>query len=509
MKTFYAVFLIFSFLFPFGALAHRTKEQSPAVYPHIHSLDQPFRGDLDRLRETGIIRVLVSYSRTGFFIENGQFRGFDYDLLAEYEKFLNKEKKGKKQRDVKLIFIPTPYENLLQALAEGRGEIAAAGLAVTRERGKYARFTRPCISGVPEVLVQNKDAKDIASAADLSGKQVCIRLGSSCLGRLKELNAGLEKKGLSPIAIQIADSGVDAEDILEMVNAGVTDFTVTDVHTAEAWANVLPDIVVRTDIPISKPRKIAWAVRWNAGKLAASLNRFLRENRKGTELGNILFSRYYSDSEWIGNPAADEYRMRLENLRGLFEKYADQYGFDWLAVAALACQESGLNHELVSPKGAVGIMQILPGTAQDKNVGVDEISDLENNIHAGVKYLAFLRDRYFDDPGIPQYAKADFAYAAYNAGPAKIRKIRTLAEKQGLDPNLWFFNVEHVAAGEIGAETVNYVANINKYYVAYKGYFGTEAAPQENQSLMDMRKTDSSCAHPLQYALTENPYTTE
>jgi membrane-bound lytic murein transglycosylase MltF len=118
--------------------------------------------------------------------------------------------------------------------------------------------------------------------------------------------------------------------------------------------------------------------------------------------------------------------------------------------------------------GAVGIMQILPSTAADKNVGIPDIKELENNIHAGIKYLRFLRDRYFSDPAMDLLNQNLFAFAAYNAGPAKISRLRNRAKKAGFDPNVWFGNVEILAAKKIGRETVQYVSNIYKYYVAYR-----------------------------------------
>ena len=137
-------------------------------------------------------------------------------------------------------------------------------------------------------------------------------------------------------------------------------------------------------------------------------------------------------------------------------------------VAAQGYQESRLDQKARSSAGAIGIMQLLPSTAADKNVGIPDISTAENNIHAGVKYLDFIRNRYFSDPEMDTFNKTMFAFAAYNAGPARVRKLRDKAAQQGYDPNVWFDNVELLAAKEIGRETVQYVANILKYYIAYR-----------------------------------------
>jgi membrane-bound lytic murein transglycosylase MltF len=248
------------------------------------------------------------------------------------------------------------------------------------------------------------------------------------------------------------------------------DIAVADQHVAEAWAQVLPNIVVRKDLQINTGGKIAWAVRKENAELLAHLNTFINKHKKGSLLGNILFRRYYQNSKWIKNPVSEQEQKKLQNLTSLFTNYANRYGFDWLAIAAQAYQESGLDHSKRSPAGAIGIMQMLPSTASDKKVNVRDLHLLENNIHAGVKYLHFLRERYFSNPEIELASRINLSWAAYNAGPAKINKIRTIARRRGFDPNKWFFNVETIAAEIIGRETVDYVSNINKYYVAYRLY---------------------------------------
>jgi membrane-bound lytic murein transglycosylase MltF len=184
-------------------------------------------------------------------------------------------------------------------------------------------------------------------------------------------------------------------------------------------------------------------------------------------LGNVLFTRYYENTRWIQNPLSESARDRLEKYHTLFQKYANEYKFDWLLVAALAFQESRLNPKKKSPRGAVGLMQIKPSTAKDKNIRIKDINKVDNNVHAGVKYLAFLRDRYFSSPKIEPGSRDHFTLAAYNAGPAKVRKMRAKAEEMGLDPNVWFRNVERAAQQMVGSETTRYVANIYKYYLAY------------------------------------------
>ena len=142
-------------------------------------------------------------------------------------------------------------------------------------------------------------------------------------------------------------------------------------------------------------------------------------------------------------------------------------------------QESGLDQNVRSPAGAVGIMQLLPSTAADPNVGIPDISTAEDNVHAGVRYMEFLRRRYFTDEALEELDSMMFTIAAYNAGPARIQRLRGVAAERGLDPDVWFRNVELIVAERVGRETISYVDNIYKYYAAYSMIAAEEEAKAE------------------------------
>jgi membrane-bound lytic murein transglycosylase MltF len=281
------------------------------------------------------------------------------------------------------------------------------------------------------------------------------------------LNQQLQAGGKRKVQIIAADENLETEDILELVNSGAIDLTVCDSHLAAIWASVLPNLVVCEDLKLRSGGQIAWMIRKKSPQLMASLNRYLKKNKKGTLHGNIFFKRYYENNKWIDNPLAVAETRNFLKYRKLFRKYADQYGFDWMLIAALGYQESGLNNNKKNKSGAIGIMQVLPSTAKDKNIGISNIHRLEKNVHAGVKYLAFLKKRYFSDPRIKPRNQVRFALAAYNAGPAKIRRARSQAKAMGLDSNRWFRHVELAVLKTVGQEPVRYVSNINKYYVIY------------------------------------------
>ncbi|HHH45158.1 MAG TPA: lytic transglycosylase F [Gammaproteobacteria bacterium] len=442
------------------------QDDDPHQVP-LRELEKTFTGDLPEMRKRKRIRALVTYSRTDFFFDHGRARGIQVEFLQAYEKFINKGVKRATDQ-IHITYLPVTFDQLIPALRAGKGDIAAAFLTVTPEREKKVAFATGGKLKVRELVVTHKDTSGIESVQDLSGKSVYVLKDSSYVRHLEQLNLQLRRARKPPVRIVPADPNLLSEDILELVNAGVVPITIVDDYKARGWKKVLPDIRVHETVSIRDDNTVGWATRRQNPELGKSLDRFARKVGKGTLLGNMLFRRYYRDTRWIDNPVSREQRKRQERFIALFRKYGKRYGFDHLALMAQAYQESGLDNRKKSHRGAVGIMQLLPSTAADPHVNVKNIRQLENNIHAGTKYLAFLRDRYFNDPGISHKNRLAFTWAAYNTGPASLRKVRDKAKKMGLDPNVWFGNVELAAGRYIGKEPVQYVANIYKYYVAYK-----------------------------------------
>ena len=466
-RTFTALLTI---VFCLTAFAPVRAQESVANHPLDSHLTDSYTEDLDALLERKYIRVLTTYNRTNFFLAKGKLRGFEYALLRQYQKALNK---GVTRRELQIVFefIPVARDRLIPDLIEGYGDIAAAGLTITPERQKQVDFTIPYVTGIDEVLVTHKAVAPIQDITVLSAHSVFVRPSSSYHESLLALNRRLSAQGLWPVKIVPADENLETEDILELVNSGAIARTVCDSHIAAAWAEILTDIRVVGDLTFRKGADIAWVVRKTSPALKASLDRFAKSHQRGTRLGNILFRRYYEQTTWIKNPLAGNPGKRLAAYAPLFQKYAAKYGFDWRLISAMAFQESGFDHKKVSPKGAVGIMQVRPATAADPNVGIPDISSVANNIQAGVKYLKFLQDQYFDDAAILPQDQVRFSLAAYNAGPGRMRRARKKAIRMQLDPNRWFRNVEIAMLKIVGQETVRYVSNINKYYVIYNNAY--------------------------------------
>jgi membrane-bound lytic murein transglycosylase MltF len=433
-----------------------------------HPLDAHFEerytDDLPGIIKRKYLRVLTTMNRTNFFIESGQAYGFEYSLLKDYEKYLNRSV-SRKNLQIVVEFIPVARDELISGLLEGRGDIAAAGLTITAERKKLVDFTDPYLEGIEEVVVAHKSvAGKITGPADLSGREVLVRPSSSYFESLVSLNNALKKEGLEPVDIEEAPETLETEDILEMVNSGAVPLTISDSHIAGIWSKGLPDIRVIESAAIRRGGHIAWMVRKNSPELKKSLNRFIKTRRQGTLIGNIYFNRYFKNTKWIKNPRGSG----TTKMDRLFQRYGKQYGFDWMLLKAMAFQESGMDPNRRSTAGAVGLMQVRPATAADERVAIKEFRGMDGNIHAGTKYLAFLEDRYFSDPGLRERDRVRFALAAYNAGPAKVQEARRLAARMGLDPDRWFRNVEIAMLRLVGSETVRYVSNINKYYILFK-----------------------------------------
>jgi membrane-bound lytic murein transglycosylase MltF len=409
----------------------------------------------------------VTFNATNYFVDLGEQGGITYEAGRLLEKELNRRfKKGNLQIDV--IFIPVTRDRLLPALAAGYGDIAAANLTITEGRRETVDFTDPLTKSVAQVVVTGPGAPELARIEDLSGQKVYVRASSAFYETLQGLNASLAEQGLAPVDIQTVHEDLEAEDILELTNAGVYPITVADSFMVDLWKRVLPKLQPQPGLELATDTYLGWAIRKDSPRLKAFLNEFARENKEGTLVGNMLLNRYFKKAEWLKNPGNQRDAERFRAMVDLFRKYSDEYGFNYLMVTAQAYQESGLDNDVRSRSGAVGVMQMLPSTARDKNVGISDIQPLENNIHAGVKYMRFILDRYFADAEMDTLNRHLFAFASYNAGPSRIAGLRRKAEQMGLDPNQWRGNVEVVAAREIGRETVTYVANIFKYYTAYR-----------------------------------------
>jgi len=422
-------------------------------------------GDLDVLTAHRAIRVLVPYSKTLYFVDyGGTQRGLCYDFMRAFEDALN-QKLARGNLKIHAVFVPVARDQLLPLLIAGQGDVVAANLTITPARAKQVDFVTPVAEGVQEIIVTGPTAPPLHSLDDLSGKEIYVQPTSSYYESLTRINDGFRARKMAPIKLRNAPGHFETEDTLEMLNAGLVKIVVADDYLAKFWKEIYRNITLHPDLIVRSQGDIAFAVRKNSPKLRAELNEFTMTHRVGTLFGNVDLQKYLQQTRWARNAMSEEEVRKFDTMVGLFRKYGDEYRIDWLLMAAQGYQESQLDQTRPSEAGAIGVMQLTPATGEQ--MGVGDIQQLDANIHAGIKYVRFMVDTYYADDQLDELNKVLFAIASYNAGPNRIRELRKEAAARHLNPNVWFDNVERVASEKIGRETVQYVSNIYKYYVAY------------------------------------------
>ncbi len=370
-----------------------------------------FTGDYEAIKDRRIIRFLIPYSRTFFFFDGATPKGLGYEVVQLFEKYVNEREKTKTVKIIAII-IPTPREKLLEYLEAGLGDIAVGNLTITTHREEIVDFCDPMLKGVDEVLVTAKNNNKITSLEELSGKNIHVRKSSSYYDSLLHINKQLENRNLAPINIIIVDEHLEDEDILEMVNAYLIKYSIVDNHKAKFWATIFDNIKVHDNIVFRTGGEIAWAIRKNSPQLKGVVNTFVGKNKKGTLIGNVLFNRYLKSTNYITNSFHSSNVQKFKDLSPYFADFGTQYDIDHLFLVALGYQESQLDQQKVSRVGAIGVMQLMPSTAKDKNVNIPSIDKVNDNIHAGTKYLRFIMDRYFpESSGIDTFNRTLFTIA--------------------------------------------------------------------------------------------------
>jgi membrane-bound lytic murein transglycosylase MltF len=359
-------------------------------------------------------------------------------------------------------------DQLEAALTQGLGDIIAQGIAITPEREKRVAFSVPIQANVSDVVVTGPSAANVTSFDDLAGKAIYVNPLTVSYDDLKAVSDARQKAGKSPLNIKAADKNLYDDDLVEMVNAGLIPATVTNEPRADLWAQVLPNIKSHSDMAVVTGVSLAWVMRKDNPQFKQLVDQFVQTHAAGTSFGNTLLRRYLQNTKWIKNSTSAEELQKFNAYVEYFKKYAAEYNFDYLMLAAQGYQESLLDQDKKSHAGAVGVMQVIPKLAAANPIGIPNVNDADGNIHAGVKMMRIIADTYFNDPAIDPLNRTLFTFASYNAGPNRIVRLRKKAQQDGLDPNKWFGNVELEVAKDVGQETVNYVSNIYKYYVAYK-----------------------------------------
>jgi membrane-bound lytic murein transglycosylase F len=427
-----------------------------------------YKADLDDIKKRGVLRVLTRNASTTYFVHKGEQLGFDFELVRELAKTL----------DVRLeMTVSASREALLSDLAEGKGDLVAAGVSITPERSKAFAFSEP-YQAVSELLIVG--AKDPAKGlADMKGRKISVRRSSSYFETLSRLKAqyGFE--------IDAAPEDVETDELIREVGEGRRPATVADSDILDVELTYSDK--VKSLGPLGSPQSIAWVLRQDQPKLKAAADAFVKKTYKGL-FYNVTFNKYFKDPKNMrveaGADRSDE-AGKISPYDPLIKKHAKKYELDWRLVASQMYQESRFDPHAKSWVGAQGLMQVMPATA--KELKFDDVVDPDKGIAAGVMLLTRYAAK-FNEPEVKEKDRIRFALAAYNCGPGHIVDARRIAKDLKLNPDKWFGNVEkalllleksaYAGKAQHGfcrcSESVNYVSAIQTRYDAY-----SEFAPLE------------------------------
>lgn len=438
---------------------------------------QEFTDDLPGLKERRRLRMITRNNAMTYFIYRGQQVGFEYELMKRFAS----------EHGLRLeIVIPDSHAELLPYLNEGKGDVVASAMTITEERQALAAFTQP-YKEVSELVVVHADDDSITSLQDLAGRTIHVRASSSFYTTLMALQDSV--KGLE---IAIVPDDVETEDILAGVEEGVYDLTMCDSHLLDIERAYGRRLKAALSI---KPTALGWAVRKDNSELLAALNQYIKQE-KGGLFFNMMKKRYFKSTRAVAR-AKDSMRVglsgQLSPYDALTKKYASLYGQDWRLITAQMYQESRFDPEAVSWVGAQGLMQVMPSTGEQ--LGFTDLHDPHESIHAGVKYMHQLINRF--DHNLPMEVRIRFALASYNAGYGHVLDARRLAREMGWDSNRWFGNVEKAMRllsqpdyyeraryGFCrGGQPVHYVENIQRFYDAYVEVLNTAIPAKVTQPL--------------------------
>ncbi|HVR65127.1 MAG TPA: transporter substrate-binding domain-containing protein [Verrucomicrobiae bacterium] len=475
----FIAFSVFAAMLGLGASAPaQTETTEPVDTRALPTELKSWTGDFDGMKERRIIRVAVPYSRSLYYLDRGRERGLTADIVRKFEELLNKKyKKDLDKRPITIVLIPTTRDQLIPSLLDGRADIAAGNITITESRQAQVDFSQPVAKPFSEVIVTGPGGPDVKSIDDLAGKEIFVRPSTSYYESLTALNEQFTAAGKAQMTLTPLPDAIEDEDKLDMVNAGLLGMTVVDEWLADLWSPILTDMVVHKDIAVRTGGQVGWAFRKNSPLLKAEIDEFVVQVVKKYGLITGNYKSFAAKIRKADNAKAKEDWQRFQSVVELFQKYAGQYGFDYLLLTAQGYQESQLDQNTKSPVGAIGVMQLMPDTGKAMEVG--DIRQTEANVHAGAKYMDHIIEVYFPDAELDEENRTLFAFAAYNAGPSRMAKLRKLAAEQGYDPNKWFNNVERVVAQKVGQEPVTYVRNIYKYYVSYKLALDAEERSRE------------------------------
>ncbi|MCP3872218.1 MAG: membrane-bound lytic murein transglycosylase MltF [Desulfobacteraceae bacterium] len=411
MKKFYfkhfipinLVVLLFLFLF-WSVLLHHTEFGSDLT-------------SVERIKKTGVLRLITNNSINTYYYYNGKPSGFEYDLAKTFADYLN----------VDLDIVTPGWNNMFSYLKLGKGDLIASGLAITRERLEKVNFSIPYMT-IRQHIVHHELVFGPKNIEDLTFRTLHIRRGTSYHSRLVEIkNSGVEFN-------YILHDNVPTEELIRMVHSREIKFTVADNNIAYLNQRYYPDI--RIGIPLQEKESLAWAVNKNDSEMLEQINKFfLYANEKG--ILKQISDKYYASIEDSDPFDLKKFHQRIESrlprYKDIILKESKKYGFDWRLVAAIVYQESHFNPNARSFTNVRGLMQVTTATAEE--MGIQNRLKPSQSIKAGLKYLDKMVKKfdYLED----DHEKVQFALASYNIGYGHVTDAIRITKDLGLDETKW------------------------------------------------------------------------
>jgi len=447
------------------------REESPHLRKKIPVVD------LDEIQSRGRLIAVTDFNSTDYFIYRGQTMGYQYELLQELADHLG----------IKLdVVVSNDLEDSFNYLVEGKCNLIAINLTITKERRKLFDFTEPH-SQTRQVLIQKKpdnwkklgqpelERILVRNPLELAGKTIYVKQNSAFSSRLRNLSDEIGD------TIDIREVPEDPEQLIMLVAQGDIDYTVSDENVALVNQTYYPNI--DASMAISFPQNLAWAVQKGAVNLKREINLWLGEFKE-TAKYYVIYNKYFRNQKSAEIVKSDYFTIssgKISPYDQAIRKYSEQIGLDWRLAASMIYQESGFNPHAASWAGAYGLMQLMPTTA--RRFGISRNSTPEQQIRAGVELIKWLNDRFKDQ--IPEEdERIKFILSSYNVGYGHVVDAMNLAEKNGKNPKVWNQNVDEFLVKKSnpkyyldpvvkygycrGIEPYNYVIEVLERYEHYK-----------------------------------------
>ena len=427
--------LLFLVILAFGCQDTPKEETGQAK----RELEEMKTRDLEEIVADGKLKVLTIYSSTSYFLYRGQTMGFEYELLKRFADYLDLELE---------ILIAKDIDSLFHQLNDGQVDLVAHGLTVTEPRKEKVSFT-DYLYLTHQVLIQKKpdnwremkwsdlQRSIVHDAIELIGDTVSVRRNSAYHERLTNLSREIGGE----IVINQLPGNLSTDEIIKMVVDGEIKYTVADNNLAKINASFYPELDIQ--VPISFSQRIAWAVRQTSPKFLSAANQWLEE-MKDTVDYYVIYNKYFENERSFRQRVKSDFfslnNKKISQYDDIIKKYASRINWDWRLLAALIYQESRFKPEANSWADAAGLMQVMPSTAEE--LGIKDISDPDDNINGGTRYLEQLWEKFSMVKDSTQRIK--FAMAAYNCGTYHVIDAQALARDEGLNPNRWDDHVEEM-----------------------------------------------------------------